>query len=157
MGEGPSSSAVLANEEATLAFGARLAQAMNGGLVVYLYGELGVGKTTLVRGVLRALGLNGPVKSPTYTLVEPYRCAGRQAYHFDLYRLADPEELEYIGVRDFFAEDALCLVEWPERGSGFLPEPDVVVRLEYCPDGRGVRLEAPSAKGRVALTGFRFP
>ncbi len=156
MGEGPSSSAVLANEEATLAFGARLAQAMNGGLVVYLYGELGVGKTTLVRGVLRALGLNGPVKSPTYTLVEPYRCAGRQAYHFDLYRLADPEELEYIGVRDFFAEDALCLVEWPERGSGFLPEPDVEVRLEYCPAGRRVHLEASSARGRAALGGFRF-
>ncbi len=150
-------SAVLADEEATLAFGARLAQAMNRGLVVYLHGELGVGKTTLVRGVLRALGLNGPVKSPTYTLVEPYRCAGRQAYHFDLYRLTDPEELEYIGVRDFFAEDALCLVEWPERGSGFLPEADVVVRLEYCPEGRRVHLEAPSAKGRVALTGFRFP
>jgi len=157
VGEGPSFSAVLSDERATLAFGARLAQALNRGLVVYLYGELGVGKTTLVRGVLRALGSMGPVKSPTYTLVEPYSCAGRQAYHFDLYRLADPEELEYIGVRDFFGDEVLCLVEWPERGRGFLPEADVVVRLEYLPEGRRVHLEFSGAKGRAALTGFRFP
>ncbi len=157
MGEGPSFSAILSDERATLAFGARLAQAMNRGLVVYLHGELGVGKTTLVRGVLRGLGSMGPVKSPTYTLVEPYSCAGRQAYHLDLYRLAEPEELEYIGVRDFFGEQALCLVEWPERGRGFLPEADVVVRLEYLSEGRRVHLEASGAKGRAALTGFRFP
>ncbi len=157
MSEAASSSAVLADEEATLAFGARLAQAMNRGLIVYLHGELGVGKTTLVRGLLQALGLNGPVKSPTYTLVEPYRCAGLQAYHLDLYRLTDPEELDYIGVRDFFAEDALCLVEWPERGTGFLPEADIVVRLEYSPAGRRVHLVASSARGEAALSGFRIP
>ena len=157
MSEAASSSAVLADEEATLAFGARLAQAMNRGLIVYLHGELGVGKTTLVRGLLQALGLNGPVKSPTYTLVEPYSCAGRRIYHFDLYRLADPAELEYIGARDFFGDEALCLVEWPERGRGFLPEADAVVKLEYWREGRRLHLEACSAAGRAALTAFRFP
>ena len=157
MGAGPSFSALLADEHATRVLGAHLARALTGSLVVYLYGDLGTGKTTLVRAILRALGYSGVVKSPTYTLVEPYGCAGRQVYHFDLYRLADPEELEYMGARDYFAGQALCLVEWPERGSGFLPEADVVVKLEYWQDGRRVHLEGLGEKGRAARADFRLP
>ena len=148
---------MLADEHATEAFGARLARALTGTLVVYLHGDLGAGKTTLVRAVLRALGYSGPVKSPTYTLVEPYSCAGRQVYHFDLYRLAAPEELEYMGARDYFGEEALCLVEWPERGSGFLPDADIVVRLEYWQDGRRIHLDSAGDRGRAALAGFQPP
>ena len=147
--------AELRDEQATRNFGSGLAKALTGALVVYLYGDLGVGKTTLVRAILRALGHSGPVKSPTYTLVELYRCDGRQVFHFDLYRLADPEELEYMGARDYFGEEALCLVEWPERGSGFLPEADVVVRLEYWQEGRRIHLDAVGEKGKAALSGFR--
>ncbi len=157
MGRGESFSADLPDEQATQALGTHLAAALQGPLVVYLYGDLGTGKTTLVRAVLRALGYSGPVKSPTYTLVESYCCGGRQVYHFDLYRLADPEELEYMGARDYFGEGALCLVEWPERGTGFLPQPDVVVRLEYWGDGRRIRLEGLGQDGQAALAGADLP
>ncbi len=144
----------LPDEQATLAFGERLARSWRTGLVVYLSGDLGAGKTTLVRGVLKGLGYTGAVKSPTYTLIEPYKTQRWQVYHFDLYRLTDPEELEYIGAREYFGSDTLCLVEWPERGNLFLPGPDVVIRLEYRQDGRQVDLEALSDAGRVALAGI---
>ena len=144
----------LPDEQATLAFGERLARSWRTGLVVYLSGDLGTGKTTLVRGVLKGLGYTGAVKSPTYTLIEPYKTQRWQVYHFDLYRLTDPEELEYIGAREYFGSDTLCLVEWPERGNLFLPGPDVVIRLEYRQDGRQVDLEALSDAGRVALAGI---
>ncbi len=144
----------LPDEQATLAFGERLARSWRTGLVVYLSGDLGAGKTTLVRGVLKGLGYTGAVKSPTYTLIEPYKTQRLQVYHFDLYRLTDPEELEYIGAREYFGSDTLCLVEWPERGNLFLPGPDVVIRLEYRQDGRQVDLEALSDAGRVALAGI---
>ena len=126
------------DEAALLAFGAELSdQFMNGG-TVYLSGELGAGKTTLVRGILRARGYEGAVKSPTYTLVEPYELDGKTIYHFDLYRLGDPEELEYLGGRDYFTEKALCLVEWPEMAKGFLPEADLFIEIVYADQGRDV-------------------
>lgn len=131
---------LLADEAATLALGARLAMRLPAGCV-QLLGELGAGKTCLVRGWLHALGHTGAVKSPTYTLVEPYQLQGRQIYHFDLYRLEDPEELELIGGRDYFDAAALCLVEWPEKGRGYLPAPQLIIRLSVEGAARRARLE----------------
>ncbi len=131
----------LGDEQATLDLGAALASRLGAGDCVYLYGDLGAGKTTLVRGLLRALGHEGSVKSPTYTLVEPYDVAGVHIYHFDLYRLGDPEELEMIGIRDYFDGHALCVLEWPERGSGMIPLPDLTVNLAVEKQGRYAKPE----------------
>ncbi|RMD69705.1 MAG: tRNA (adenosine(37)-N6)-threonylcarbamoyltransferase complex ATPase subunit type 1 TsaE [Gammaproteobacteria bacterium] len=140
----------LPSEEATLALGARLARHVVAGAVIHLRGELGAGKTTLVRGLLRALGHEGKVKSPTYTLLEPYRIQGRRIIHIDLYRLAAPEEAEYLGLREE-AGEAILLVEWPEKGEDVLPPPDLEVRLRYRKEGRAAVLRARTPKGEAWL------
>lgn len=129
------------------------------GLVVFLEGNLGMGKTTLSRGIMRGLGHEGAVKSPTYTIVEPYEHLAPPAYHFDLYRLGDPEELEYMGIRDYFQGQNLCVIEWPGRGQGVLPEPDLLIRLDSSGDGRSARISAPTTRGSslLALVGRQWP
>jgi tRNA threonylcarbamoyladenosine biosynthesis protein TsaE len=146
----------LADSAATEALGAALAAcAGDGGLLLFLHGNLGAGKTTLVRGYLHHLGHGGAVKSPTYTLVEPYELAGHAVYHFDLYRLGDPEELEFLGIRDYLDADAQCLVEWPERGQGVLPAPDLDLTLDYRAEGRLARLESRTERGTGVLECLR--
>jgi tRNA threonylcarbamoyladenosine biosynthesis protein TsaE len=136
------------------ALGARLAKPAEAGARIYLSGDLGAGKTTLVRGFLRALGHQGPVKSPTYTLVEPYALGGRDVYHFDLYRLSDPEELEFLGARDYFSGLGICLVEWPERAAGALPKADIVLNIKYKDSGRRVEITPLTDLGTRMLSEF---
>jgi tRNA threonylcarbamoyladenosine biosynthesis protein TsaE len=140
-----------ADEAAMEACGARLAAAAEPSVVIFLEGELGMGKTTFSRGFIQSLGHRGAVKSPTYTLVEPYRLAGQQLYHFDLYRLGDPEELEFMGIRDYFGEGAICLVEWPQRGAGALPRADIRIKIEKDGSGRRLLFVADTALGRAVL------
>lgn len=128
--------------------GARLIAACEGGGVIALSGELGTGKTTLVRGALRAAGVKGGIRSPTYTLVEIYPLENCTVAHFDLYRLADAEELEYLGYRDYLSADTLCFIEWPERAAGYLQDIDLEIRLDYDPAGRRVQVEGMSEYGR---------
>ena len=152
-------SLLLADEAATEAFGAALAQASGCRGLVTLSGDLGSGKTTLSRGLIRAAGHRGAVKSPTFTLVEPYEFAdGRRILHFDLYRLEDPEELEFLGIRDYLDGAALCLVEWPERGVPLLPPADLALRLEHLKRGRRIRWTAGTGRGSEMsrALGLRF-
>jgi tRNA threonylcarbamoyladenosine biosynthesis protein TsaE len=130
----------LQNTEETERFGAELFQSLAAKGLIFLHGELGAGKTTLVRGYLRAVGYTGTVKSPTYNLVEEYTVAGKKIVHFDLYRITDPEELEWIGINDYFNQDCVCFIEWPDNGKGFLPEPDTVINLSVQGSGRMVEV-----------------
>lgn len=141
----------LADHDATVALGKQLGGALQGSAIVYLDGCLGAGKTTLCRGILSAFGYSGAVKSPTYTLVEPYELDSQIIYHFDLYRLGDPEELEYMGIRDYFSANAVCIVEWFERGEGILPKPDILVALTPKELGREAKLSALSPLGESVV------
>ena len=140
----------LKSAEETEAFGAKLFNEIQGKLLIFLTGNLGAGKTTLLRGFLRAAGYQGAVKSPTFTLVEEYLIGDQKFYHFDLYRLNDPEELEWIGIRDYFMEEAVCFIEWPDQGHGFLPDPDIRIKLEV--KGNGRELEMDRLTGRDKKT-----
>jgi tRNA threonylcarbamoyladenosine biosynthesis protein TsaE len=133
--------------------GAALAANCPMGSIIYLHGDLGAGKTTLVRGFMHELGHEGAVKSPTYTLMEPYRLGDASFCHIDLYRLADAGELEYLGLRDLMEEGATLLVEWPERGQGELPEPDLQIDIDYLPQGRKLELQAKTERGKQLLNG----
>lgn len=143
-------SLVVDGETAMVSFGEALGRSLSRGLV-FLQGQLGAGKTTLCRGILRSRGYSGAVKSPTYTLVEPYELPQGNLYHFDLYRLSDPEELEFMGIRDYFDPENLCIVEWPERGEGFLPKADIVLSIEVEGRGRRLSIMAQSRSGEDAL------
>ncbi len=135
------------------AIGAALAAECPRGCIIYLLGDLGAGKTTLVRGFMRGLGHTGAVKSPTYTLMEPYRIGEENYCHIDLYRLADAGELEYLGLRDLLEDGATLLVEWPERGQGELPPPDLIIRIDYLQQGRNLEILAETERGERLLSG----
>ena len=142
----------LIDNDATESLGAALARVtIEDGVVIHLHGELGAGKTTLVRGFLRALGHLGAVKSPTYTLIEPYQLENLAINHFDLYRLVDAEELEFMGIRDYFGVNSVALVEWPERGKGILPPADLVITIAREGAGRILQLNADTAAGAEML------
>lgn len=149
---------ILDSEAASERLGAELARAIvslhaypSHGMHLHLSGPLGAGKTTTVRGLLRALGETGPVKSPTFTLVEPYEGVAPRVYHFDLYRLADPEELELIGARDYFRAGVVCCFEWPERAGHWLPPASLALGLEHHARGREATLVAGDDSGRQLL------
>lgn len=127
---------IIENEAAMAEFAAKLAAQAKAPCIIYLKGELGAGKTTLTRGFLRALGHQGPVRSPTFTLIESYELSGQKIFHVDLYRLHDPEEIEFIGLRDYFTEDVIGLIEWPERAIDLLPPPDLICEISIHPKGR---------------------
>jgi tRNA threonylcarbamoyladenosine biosynthesis protein TsaE len=135
------------SERATEEWGAKIGAALIGGEVIFLDGDLGAGKTTFVRGVLRGLGHTGTVKSPTYTLVEPYSFPSFSVYHFDLYRLNNPEELEFVGLRDYLSGNGVCLFEWPARGEGHLPPPDLSVTISAGTGGRQLEWAAHTQSG----------
>ena len=138
------------------ALAASMAAVAPASLLVFLSGELGAGKTTFVRGFLRHLGHTGAVKSPTYTLVEPYSLGSNNIYHFDLYRLNDPAELEMIGIRDYFADQGICLVEWPEHGRPLLPEPDIIVEIKIHEPGRQLTLSAGTDRGAQVVASLKI-
>lgn len=144
----------LADEAATLQLGSRIASVLRGGEQLQLHGDLGAGKTTFTRGLLQGLGHQGRVKSPTYTLVESYPLPIFSVHHFDLYRFNDPEEWYDAGFADYFADDTVCIIEWPNKAAGVLPAPDLVLELDVAGDGRNYRLHAHSETGQACLNRF---
>jgi tRNA threonylcarbamoyladenosine biosynthesis protein TsaE len=142
-----------ANEAEQMALGAELSRAIDAPCIMFLQGDLGAGKTTLVRGFLRERGYIGPVRSPTYTLVEPYPLAHETVYHLDLYRLANGEELEYLGLRDMLGSGSILLIEWPEQGEGWLPQADLELHIQHEPDGRNILLRANTERGEDVVGG----
>jgi tRNA threonylcarbamoyladenosine biosynthesis protein TsaE len=141
----------LSDDITTVTMGNRIAAIIEQGAVIYLHGDLGAGKTTFTRGIVQGFGHTGKVKSPTYTLVEPYELERANVYHFDLYRLGDPEELEYMGIRDYFSAQAICVVEWPEKGGEFIPVPDLNITLSYVGDERNIVINSASERGSVII------
>jgi tRNA threonylcarbamoyladenosine biosynthesis protein TsaE len=144
----------LSSEQETVAIGHQLADVvkqLNQAIVVYLYGDLGAGKTTLTRGFVTGMGHQGKVKSPTYTIVEPYDLTPWQVYHFDLYRLADPEELEFLGIRDYFKDNCCSFIEWPDKGAGMLAKADIHIQLRYADEQREIELIAQNEIGDKIL------
>ena len=141
----------LPDEPATQTFGEKLAPLLSGGLVVYLEGDLGAGKTTLARALIRALGHVGPVKSPTYSLVEVYVISSLYLYHFDFYRFESPEEFLDAGFSEYFNDAAICLVEWPERAEGCVPKADLRLRLHHAGVGRVLEAMADSPAGAQCI------
>ncbi len=141
----------IADEKTMLALGQQLANTCENGCVVFLSGPLGAGKTTFVRGFLRGLGYSGHVKSPTYTLVEPYEIHERAVYHFDFYRVRNPHELEFMGIQDYFSPTAICLIEWPEYGGELLPKADLLYDIQQIAGGRMVTLTAQTTLGNKIL------
>ena len=150
----------LPDEAATIQIGRDLANVLHWqnkqlqdqqSLVVFLKGDLGAGKTTLTRGFVQGMGHKGNVKSPTYTLVEPYELPPWHVYHFDLYRLGDPEELEYMGIRDYFADNCCCFIEWPEKGAGLLAKADIMINMAYKQEQRTIELHPCSIRGEGVL------
>ncbi|WP_228720677.1 tRNA (adenosine(37)-N6)-threonylcarbamoyltransferase complex ATPase subunit type 1 TsaE [Nitrogeniibacter mangrovi] len=147
----------LKDEADTLAMGAKLAPALASGLVIYLEGDLGAGKTTLVRGLLRALGHAGSVKSPTYTLIEPYVVSRLNLYHFDFYRFTSAEEYLDAGLDEYFANHGVCLVEWPDKAAPYVAPPDVVIRLTVTGDGRDIAIRPETELGRQCTEQLAAP
>jgi tRNA threonylcarbamoyladenosine biosynthesis protein TsaE len=146
----------LPDAAATARLGAALAPGVGPGRVLHLSGDLGTGKTTLVRGLLRALGVTGPVKSPTYTWVEPYTVSRLDLYHFDFYRLTDRTEWLSSGLREYFRPDAFCIVEWPEKAASLLPSPDVRIHLQYEGESRQARIDSQSPAGEAWLSSLQL-
>jgi tRNA threonylcarbamoyladenosine biosynthesis protein TsaE len=144
----------LPDEDATVALATRVAAAMHEGAVVYLHGPLGAGKTSFARALLTALGVGERIKSPTYSLIEGYQAHARPAWHLDLYRIADPGELEWLGLDALADPSALVLVEWPERGTGALPAPDVALHMDYAGEGRRAALQVFTVRGERLRRGL---
>lgn len=144
----------IADETAMQELGGAMAKVCEPPCKIYLEGNLGAGKTTLIRGFLRGKGHVGSVKSPTYALIEPYMFGSYSVYHLDLYRLADPEELEYLGFRDLLG-DSILLVEWPEKGHGFLPDPDILIHIQYQHEARLVEFQSLTEQGEKVLSSLK--
>jgi tRNA threonylcarbamoyladenosine biosynthesis protein TsaE len=140
---------VITSEQDTQLLAQQLACQITAPMQIHLVGDLGAGKTTLTRYLIRALGYEGKVKSPTYTLVEPYQWSTYQLFHFDLYRLSDPEELEFMGIRDYISPDTICLFEWPSKGLGYIPQPDLEIEISMKGAERFVEIRCLTEKGAI--------
>lgn len=151
MNKSQSLTKVAIGESEMVRLGKAFGDTLKNGGVIYLEGDLGAGKTTFSRGIIQGFGHQGAVKSPTYTLVEPYELPAVNIYHFDLYRLADSEELEYMGIREYFEDKNICIIEWPERGTGVIPNPDVKLTIMHYNEGRKLIFTACSPKGENLL------